>query len=157
GLAVVVNLNCGTPPAWADSLAAGPLFSGQRTSSDPDQRTELAHKLLKQFMQSINAVRDKQGGPAKAPTVPGSGSEPMYVDWHLGDRDLSPEARPRLREVVKCALCQTSIRFVFDRQRRSISLAEGMDRKHEAVLLTVGLNLPALANQPGASSNPNLF
>jgi hypothetical protein len=32
-----------------------------------------------------------------------------------------------------------------------------MDRKHDAVLLTVGLDLPALANQPGVSSNPEQF
>ena len=47
--------------------------------------------------------------------------------------------------------------FVFDRPRRVIALAEGIDRKHPALLLTVGLHLPHLAALPGVNADPVLF
>jgi hypothetical protein len=55
------------------------------------------------------------------------------------------------------ALEDAPLSFVFDRPRRPIALAEGVDRSHPAVLLTVGLHLPRLAMQPGIDDDPQKF
>ncbi len=47
--------------------------------------------------------------------------------------------------------------FVFDRPRRPVTLAEGIDRQHPALLLIVGLHLPRLAAQFRSGANPTLF
>jgi hypothetical protein len=47
--------------------------------------------------------------------------------------------------------------FVFDRPRRPVALAEGVNRQHPAALLTVGLRLPRLAQQPGIDGDPERF
>src|SRR5439155_3139579 len=41
-----------------------------------------------------------------------------------------------------------------DRPRRSVALAEGLDRQHPAVLLTVGLHLPRLLEQAETRIDP---
>src|SRR5207253_8841179 len=52
---------------------------------------------------------------------------------------------------------RTALTFVFDRLRRPLLLAAGIDRQHPAVLLTVGLHLPRLAAQPGLTGDVALF
>ena len=59
--------------------------------------------------------------------------------------------------MAEFALNGAALRFVFDRPRRPIPLAEGMDRRRPAVLLTVGIHLPRLAQQPGVDGDPSRF
>jgi hypothetical protein len=59
--------------------------------------------------------------------------------------------------MVRAALDGRPVAFVFDRPRRPVALAEGIDRKHPALLLAVGLHLPRLAGQPGVGADPALF
>lgn len=134
GLSVVVNLNVARPPSWADELAAGPLFVAQRRSAD---------------LQRLAAH-----GDALLQTLIGACS--VRVDWHLCERDFEPEWRERLVRAARWAT-HGAMAFVFDRPRRPIALAEGMDRKHPAVLLSVGLHLVRLLDQPGVRHDSALF
>ena len=65
--------------------------------------------------------------------------------------------RERLQRLARLALEGAPLAFVFDRPRRQTALAEGIDRQHPAVLLTVGLHLPRLALQPGIDGDPAKF
>jgi hypothetical protein len=136
GLRAVVNLNVFVPPPWADDLADGPLFSGQRSDADHGRLAGLADALL----------------PALA-----HGSAPVRIDWHLSENDFAPTSTERLHRSARLAADGATLAFVFDRPRRVIALAEGIDRKHPALLLTVGLHLPHLAALPGVNANPVLF
>jgi hypothetical protein len=141
GLGAVVNLNGSAPPRWGDELAAGPLFADQRPTWDGQRLDAIRDVLLEQLL------------PAEAAHV--------RVDWHLGEGDFPPDPselhRERLTRLVRRALETPSLTFVFDRPRRPLALAEGLDRRHAAVLLSVGLNLPALAQMPGVRGNPEVF
>ncbi len=128
-LEAVVNLNSAVAPPWAGELADGPLFAAQRHNAHPDQRTLVA-ELLAEALLNDGRIR---------------------VDWHLGARDFAPASRERLRRFARRALEGAALGFVFDRPRRPIPLAEAMDRQHPALLLGIGLNLPRLAEQPGAA------
>jgi hypothetical protein len=134
GVRAVVNLNT-APPAWADDLAGGPLFGGPRPAASPDRVAGLADLLL-----------HATSGIARA-----------RVDWHLAERDFAPESIERLRRATRLAAQGTAMAFVFDRPRRPVSLAEGLDRRYPALLLCVGLDLPRLAAQPGSNADPTLF
>jgi hypothetical protein len=59
--------------------------------------------------------------------------------------------------LVRRALEGAPLAFVLDRPRRPVALAEGLDRQHSAVLLTVGLHLPRLIEQSGPGIDPPLF
>jgi hypothetical protein len=85
------------------------------------------------------------------------GTERLRVDWHLGERDFLPAGRDRLLRVARRALEGAELGFVFDRPRRPVALAEGLDRQHPAVLLRAGLNLPGLAGQPGMADDAERF
>ena len=78
----------------------------------------------------------------------------MRTNWHLSESDFRPEAAQRLIRTAQSVLNGTAIGFIFDRPRRAAPLAEGVDRRHPALLLTVGLNLPRLAEQPGVDGDP---
>jgi hypothetical protein len=134
GLEAVVNLNIAAPPAWADGLADGPLFAGK--CSDAGRLAALGDALL----------------PAIA-----RGSAPARIDWHLSQRDFAPTAAERLRRVARLVAEGAAVALVFDRPRRPVALAEGIDRRHPALLLTVGVNLPRLAGQSGVGADPALF
>lgn len=136
GLRAVVNLNAAAPPSWAGDLAEGPLFAGQRLPPPPERLAQLADGLARELLSS------------------GIESSTVRIDWHLSERDFQPAAAGRLAEVAGRALDGAAIRFVFDRPRRAVPLAEGVDRQHPAVLLTVGLHLPRLAEQPGVDGDP---
>jgi hypothetical protein len=136
GLEAVVNLNSATPPSWAGDLAAGPLFAGRR-QPERARLSALADGLFEELLRA------------------GPGAN-LRLDWHLGEADFRPEGRDRLLRVV-AALEGGRIGLVFDRPRRPVALAEGMNRQHPAVLLAVGLNLPALARQPGMGRDPSAF
>jgi hypothetical protein len=136
GLHAVVNLNSAAAPSWAGALAEGPLFAGPRRPA-PEQLAALADALLEELLRR-----------------PG---ERLRVDWHLGEPDFLPAGQERLLRLARGALEGAALGFVFDRPRRPAALAEGLDRQHPAALLTAGLNLPALARQPGMADDPDRF
>lgn len=148
GLRTVINLNIATPPAWADDLAEGPLFAGQRHTPEPDGLAALTEALTEEL---------RARGLWAAPAERGAGPPPLRIDWHLAERDFLPGADERLLRLARPALEGAPLAFVFDRPRRPVSLAEGLDRRHLAVLLLVGLHLPRLADQPGLTSDPERF
>jgi hypothetical protein len=136
GLRAVVNLNSALPPSWADDLAEGPLFAGARRPLDRHSVADLAE-----------ALRDRLLCPDPA-------LDRVRVDWHLGDRDFRPPSAGRLLGLARAALDGAGPAFVFDRPRRPVPLAEGVDRQHPAALLTVELHLPRLAEHVPAGADP---
>jgi hypothetical protein len=80
----------------------------------------------------------------------------VRIDWHLSERDFTG-ARARVQQMARLALDGAPLAFAFDRPRRPVALAEGIDRQHPAVLLTVGLHLPRLALQSGIDGDPAKF
>jgi hypothetical protein len=135
GLGAVVNLNTAAPPPWADTLAAGPLFAGQPPGPPLEQLRNVAEQLLHDWL----------GAPG------------VRIDWHLGPRDFAPAEADHLQRLARLALEGAALGFVFDRPRRPVALAAGIDRQHPAVLLSVGLHLPLLAEQPGIEGDPERF
>jgi hypothetical protein len=134
GLRAVVNLNSAVPPSWADDLAEGPLFAGARRPLDRQRLADLAGAFLDRLLRPDPALGR------------------VRLDWHLGDRDFLPASAGRLLELARAALDGNGPAFVFDRPRRPVALAEGVDRQHPAALLTVELRLPRLAaHVPGGS------
>src|SRR5262249_51208997 len=138
GLRGVVNLNAAEPPSWADALADGPLFAAVPRRPDPARLADHADRLL----AALAGVDDP----------------PLRIDWHLGEPDFRPSAPPgRSAGAVGLAWAGRPIGFVFDRPRRPVALAEGLDRGHPAVLVQVGLALPVLTAQPGLLADPDRF
>jgi hypothetical protein len=129
GLTTIVNLNSPVPPSWADDLAEGPLFAGARRPLYRARLATLCDELAGHLLRTDQAL-------------PG-----VRLDWHLAEPDLRPEAEPRLLGLARAAIQGASVAFVFDRPRRPVPLAEGIDRQHPATLLTVALHLPRLAAQ----------
>ncbi|MGH7170393.1 MAG: ATP cone domain-containing protein [Gemmataceae bacterium] len=144
GLHAIVNLNSAAPPSWAGELAEGPLFAAQQRKPHSEQLRELSDDLTRELLHP-------------APSIPCAGA--VRIDWHLGERDFTaePATRERLQRLARLALEGAPLAFVFDRPRRPAALAEGIDRQHPAVLLTVGLHLPRLALQPGIDGDPAKF
>ncbi|HZU34779.1 MAG TPA: ATP cone domain-containing protein [Gemmataceae bacterium] len=138
-LTAVVNLNTATPPSWADDLAVGPLFENRRYAPAEGDLFRLAQSLF-QVLAPARGVR---------------------IDWHLGERDFLPESNERrswLRHLIEQALNDARrLSFVFDRSRHAVRLAEGIDRQHPAVLLTVGLHLPRLVQLAGGDDDRERF
>jgi hypothetical protein len=139
GLRVVVNLNSATPPSWADDLAEGPLFAEQRRLPDAQRLAALSDALLEECL-SLAAVSGK-----------------VRVDWHLGAHDLIPKGEDRLLNAARRAADGAPLAFVFDRPRRPLPLAEGLDRIHPATLLTIGLHLPSLIGRILPQPEPAVF
>jgi hypothetical protein len=138
-LEAVLNLNMATPPPWAEGLAEGPLFSSHRRSVRPERLAEVVEALTEQSLLD--------------PSLTGS----IRVHFHLGQRDFLAEAAPRLLRLARRSLDGAPLDFVFDRPRRPVSLAEGIDRRHPAVLTAVRLHLPRLLDQLGADRTPARF
>jgi hypothetical protein len=138
-LRVVVNLNSAEAPSWANDLAEGPLFSGQRMSSDPQRQTALARALFEALRHS--------------PLVRGQ----VRVDWHLGERDFAVQNRGGLQQLTRLLQEEAALAIVCDRPRSAVALAEGIDRRHPGVLMAVGLHLPQLAEQLAPNRDPNFF
>src|SRR5262249_19659471 len=127
------NVNSSTPPSWAGDLATGPLFEPSQ-APPPGLVDELVEGLL-----------------AESPR----GS--VQIDWHLSERDWLPQARGRLHRIVQRALAGAPLAFVFARPRKPLDLAEGIDRGHPAVLMSVALHLPRLAVQTGSRDPERLL
>jgi hypothetical protein len=137
GLRAVVNLHGSSAPDWAHDLAEGPLFSEPASWTAPAMLTEHAEALLDQWVRREDAS--------------------IRLDWHLSEHDVTGETPSRLARLARLALEGASLAFVFDRPRRPVVLAEGLDRPHPGVLLVVGLHLPKLLEQPGLRVDPARF
>lgn len=138
GPTLAVNLNAAAAPAWADSLADGPLFGGSGLA--PGSRPAAVADALLEHLDLTAA-----------------GGGPVTIHWHLGAADFAPPAAERLLRVARRAAEGQPLAFVFDRPRRPVALAEGLDRQHTSGLLTVGLHLPRFADQPTVRGNPPAF
>ncbi|MBV9123149.1 MAG: hypothetical protein JO112_07320 [Planctomycetes bacterium] len=139
GLKGVLNLNSASVPPWAEELGEGPLFAGQRSSLAADQASARAALLRDRLF------------------LPGARWDNLRLDWHLGERDWLPGKEDQLLPLARRAAEGAPVSFVFDRLRRPVNLAEGLDRRHPTLLLRVGLHLPRFAQQPGLRSDPDLF
>jgi hypothetical protein len=144
GLQGIVNLNSAAPPSWAGELAEGPLFAAQQRTPHTEPLRAATDELAKELLQPTHSI------PC---------ADALRLDWHLSERDFAvePERRACLPHLTRLALEGAPLAFVFDRPRRPTALAEGIDRQHAAVLLTVGLHLPRLAEQPGIDGDPGKF
>jgi hypothetical protein len=128
----VLNLNTAEPPPWAAPLDPGPLFR--------DFQKEMAGERLDRIaLYLLRHARERT------------------VYWHLGERDFGDEAAPRLAEVAGRALARDGVEFVFDRPGRPVALGPGIDRKAQAVLGAVGIDLPRLAGLGGATGQDVFF
>ena len=134
GLSATANLNL-APPSWAGPVATGPLFA--EAGFDPTRECKLADELLDALLL-LDSTR-------------------LGIDWHLGAADFETGGAARLDRVLFLALAGSPIAFAFDRPRRPLSLGPGLDRRHPAVLLEVGLDLPALASQSGLLADVDRF
>ncbi len=144
GLQGIVNLNSAAPPSWAGELAAGPLFASQQRQSASEHLRELADALAKELLHPTHSI-------------PCAGS--VRIDWHLGERDFTgePAQRECMQHLARFALDGAPLAFVYDRPRRPVALAAGIDRQHPAVLQTVGIHLPCLARQSGIDGDSAKF
>jgi hypothetical protein len=134
GLRAIINLNSELPPSWADDLAEGPLFGGTGRSPERQPLADLADALREGLL---------------SPDVPAGR---VRIDWHLGETDFGERGGGRLVRLARAALGGAPLAFAFDRPRRPVPLAEGIDRQHPAALLTVELHLPRLAEQVRAGT-----
>lgn len=131
GRHLVVNLNAAQPPGWAGQRGGGPLFADAAIPDEP---------ALDSWLDALRPLPQ------------------VRWDWHLQARDFAAgPARDRLAEVVRRALDGSHVAFVFDRPRRPVALAEGMDRQRPAVLLEVGLDLGAFLRLPSVGGNADTF
>ncbi|MCI0680582.1 MAG: hypothetical protein L0Y71_00645 [Gemmataceae bacterium] len=128
---VVVNLNVPTPPAWADQLAAGPLF---REASATDA-TDAASA------GSTAAILDR---------IAADEAHACSVHWHLDSRDFEDsQRRAPLEPLLTRADRLGWISFVLHRRRQPVLLAHGLTRDHPAVSMRVGLSLMEFLDHPG--------
>jgi hypothetical protein len=126
---MIVNLNVSPPPGSTGQRAAGPLFADDAPVREP---------ALDAWVAAM---------PVAAP---------LRWDWHLQARDFTlAEHRARLTAVAHHALQGRPVAFVFDRPRRPMALAEGMDRQRPAVLMEVGVDLAAFLRLPDVAGKPD--
>jgi hypothetical protein len=81
----------------------------------------------------------------------------IAIDWHLGERDFTTANASRLLRVARRCQEGLPIAFVFDRRGRTVALAEGLDQRHPALLLSVKLNLPRFLDHLSAREEPEHF
>jgi hypothetical protein len=138
GLQVVLNLGSASLPPWAAGAPSGPLFVEQ---AKPDSSQGL--------LAFLDALIDH---------VLHLGVQSwLRIDWHLTERDFEEAGEPRLTRLLRAALSGLPITFVCQRAKREVSLAEGLDRNHQATLLWVGLHLPTLLARHRNSLEPETF
>jgi hypothetical protein len=139
GLRAVVNLGCEAAPPWADGGAGGPLFGGPRSATTSGKPQATAEALLA-------CILGEEGLRRQA-----------WALWHLGERDFAGGRSPALLQAARAATAGPGVAFVFDRPRRPVGLGPGLDRRHPAALLAVGLHLPRLAEVVAAGQDAELF
>ncbi|MGL4553322.1 MAG: ATP cone domain-containing protein, partial [Gemmataceae bacterium] len=115
------------PPPWTDA-PAGPLFAEAEASDRQAMRRRGAERL-----PAISRPRE----------------------WHVSDLDLTDGLIEQAADFALRAEGATA--FVFDRPRRPVALGGGLTRQHPAVLTRVGLNLVALAEQPGMLADADRY
>ena len=132
---VELHLNIAEPPAWSLAHQVSPLFaSGEEEGSSPE-RFNFLDGLLERWKT------------LQAPRTPA-------IAWHLHERSFQGDGeRRQLASLVRLALQGRAVRFIFDRPRAAIALAEGLDRKCPGVLLEVGLDLAAFAGRPDIAND----
>ncbi len=127
---IELHLNIAEPPTWSLAHPAPPLFTPAEDEATLPERSNFLDGLLERWKT------------LDAPKIPA-------LAWHLHNRSFRDETeRRQLHDLLRQALQGKAIRFVFDRPRGAIALAEGLDRKCPGVLLEVGVNLAALAERP---------
>jgi hypothetical protein len=138
-LPIILNLNCRTPPPWAEGLGGGPLFTSLERTIYPEDRAALATSIMENVI-----------------STPGW-SHGTRIDLHLAAEDLDPDNHRKLAQFARQAQRSVPVMLVFDRPKRPIQLAEGIDRPNQATLLAIGLHLPRLAKQLGESRDIDLL
>lgn len=139
GLPAVLNLNCATPPRWADDLAEGPLFADFRQSPTPEHLADLAGTLLEELV-----LRHRR-------------QTSVRIDWHLGDTDLATVDSTSFLRAARWAAAGSPVAFTLDRPRKPVRLAEGLNRTSPALLLTVQLDLTRLFEILPAPVEPEVY
>ena len=135
GHPVELHLNVAEPPSWLRTHGFGPLFADADDPSNHSLRFGLQDMLLEQCL----STRD-----GEAPTIA----------WHLNEASWrDPSQRGRLKSLVRHTAQGKAVRFLFDRPRVAIMLAEGMDRKNSGVLFEIGLDLAAFARHADISQD----
>jgi hypothetical protein len=141
-LTVRLHLNAADPPAWAALAAHGPLFA-DHAEARPGNSLSAAAAVV----QAVLALEHERC--------------PFAIDWHLGDRDFGPAADAAradlLEAMVRAALGEYPITFVFDRPRRPLSLGPGLDRLHSYLLMVVGLDLCRFLDHTGITDDSELL
>src|SRR5262249_9218781 len=127
GLQAVMNLNNSIPPSWARNLATGPLFS--ESTAFHESAGVPSDRLLDQILAEKSSL--------------------TWIHWHLGERDFRPKNGEQIHNLTRLILEALPLTIAFDRSSQTVSLAEGLNRQHSALLMAVGLHLPRLADQPG--------
>lgn len=138
GLRAILNLNAKAPPGWAEDLAGGPLFAAIPGQLAADRREALAETLLHEFLEA-------------AP------SGDHRLDWHLSASDFHAPKNAGLAHLMRRAAEGLPIAFVFDRPRRVVRLAEGIDRDYPTALIYITLHLRQLVDRAGAQGLPERF
>ncbi|NBO93243.1 MAG: hypothetical protein EBV06_13170 [Planctomycetia bacterium] len=124
---IYLNLNV-PPPSWTE-IVEGPLFT---PVADADRTT-----LRLRAVERLAII--------SAP-----------CEWHVGESDLSVEGI--LERVASLAIeAGRPIAFPFDRPRRPVVLGGGLNRQHTAIVSRVGVNLIALAEQPGMLADEDRY
>lgn len=127
--AVELHLNIADAPSWSPAPAVSPLFAPSEAEGSFSERSNFLDGLLERW-KTLDAPRT----PA--------------IAWHVHEGTFRDDAERRhLLSMIRLALQRRPVRFVFDRPRTPIALAEGLDRKSPGVLLEVGLDLAALAER----------
>jgi len=127
---VELHLNVREPPFWSSAHPARPLFASSEDEATSLERANFLDGLVERW-KSLHAPR--------LPTLA----------WHVHERSFRDDTeRRQLQNMLREALLGKAVRFIFDRPRGSITLAEGLDRKCPGVLMEIGLDLGALAYRP---------
>ncbi|HYV37078.1 MAG TPA: ATP cone domain-containing protein [Gemmataceae bacterium] len=141
GLTARLHLNVCDPPPWAVHAAQGPLFAEQIVGHKD------AFHAAAAVVEAVLHL-DRQHCP-------------FAIDWHLSERDFAASADTNrgelLEAMVRAALGDYPVTFVFNRPRRLMALGPGLDRLHACLLMTVGLNLTRLLEHTGISDDVELF
>jgi hypothetical protein len=128
--AVELHLNVAEPPAWSLAHQSSPLFAAAENDFVSRERAV----FLDNFLERWKVL--------EAPRVPA-------LAWHVhADSFRDDSERQQLQFLLRQALQGKAIRFVFDRPRSGVALAEGLDRRAPGVLLEVALDLPRFAQRP---------
>ena len=132
---VELHLNIAEPPSWAPAPAVSPLFASGEADGSFSERSNFLDGLLERWKT------------LHAPRIPA-------IAWHIHEGTFrNDNERRQLQSLIPLALNRRPVRFVFDRPRGPVALAEGLDRKSPGVLLEVGLNLTALAERPDVAQD----